>query len=235
MRSLCLSTGNFSRAHGKKAISIINSLDVDGIELMCHHFSLCGRPSEKGWGIIKGYDRISFHAPRNFSLLDSSNDEFNDILLEIKADYKKVGASAVVTHPTNKLPKILSSKMNFLTENLNPMGNPKLRPRLGFEKVLNERDDFGLCLDVAHAYDWGVEETDRIVKKWKHRIKQIHFSNNRYHKDHLPFEKVSRGFLKSIEPLNELNVPIVVEEGMPYKKISEIKKEIKRVKDILSL
>jgi hypothetical protein len=41
--------------------------------------------------------------------------------------------------------------------------------------------------------------------------------------------------VSTYEPLKDLNVPIVIEEDMRYTKVNDIKKEIKRVREILSL
>lgn len=235
MRKLCFATGNLWRIMGKvDVVDLISELDVDGIEYTYGRFYNERIPTEKDFDILRNYNFNSVHAPFRMSLDLMNQDEFEKIISLVAIDYKKMGAKNIVVHPTIVLPNKLPN-LDFITENLNPMKKPKLRPRLGFEKILNKNKDWNLCLDASHAYDWGVCETERIVKKWKHQIKQVHFSNNRYHKDHLSFEKVSRDFLKSIEPLKELNVPIVIEEDMHYTKVSDIKKEIKRVRDILSL
>jgi endonuclease IV len=235
MDKLCFATGNLWRIANKiDVMEIISQLDVSGVEYTYGKVYGERIPNEKDFDMLKNYNYNSVHAPFRLSLDLVSEEEFNETMDLIVSDYKKMGAKNIVSHPTQKLPDKLS-KLDFITENLNPKGVPNLRPRLGFEKILEKRSDWGLCLDASHAYDWDPLETERIVKKWKKRIKQVHFSNNRYHKDHLTFKKVSRGFLKSIEPLSDLNVPIIIEEDMPYTKVSEIKKEIKRVREILAL
>jgi hypothetical protein len=234
MNKICFATGSLWRLIGKKdIIEMISELDIDGVEYTFGKYYNERIPNEKDFDILKNYKYNSVHAPFRLSLDWVSKDEFNKIIGLVANDYKKMNAKNIVSHPTQVLPKKLP-KIDFVTENLNPKQG-KDRPRDGFEKVLNKNSDWGLCLDASHAYDWGIEETERIVKKWKKRIKQVHFSNNRYHKDHLTFEKVSKDFLKSIDPLKDLNVPIVIEEDMYYTKVNDIKKEIKRVREILSL
>ncbi|MEI7960999.1 MAG: hypothetical protein WCI04_01565 [archaeon] len=232
MRRICFATGNLYRLIGKcDVMDLISRLDIDGVEYT-YGKTLAERPlREKDFDILNNYSQVSFHSPFRFSRFELSKNEFKSQFHKIESDYFRVNAKGLVTHPTQVLDKI-PSKINFLTENLNPKKS-KPRPRLGFEKVLNANPDYGLCLDVNHAYDWSKVETARIVKKWSNRIKQIHLSNNRFGKDHLTFEKINKSFIKSIEPILELDVPIIIEEDMHYTKITEIKAEVKRVKEIL--
>jgi hypothetical protein len=235
MRALCFATGNLYRAIGKENIfKTISQLNVDGIELTLGADFVQRLPSESDERFFKNYSLNSIHSPRNFSLEFVSQKEMI-VGLDILEDYsKRLQSKSIILHPTQILPKnfLKYSQLNFLTENLNPM-NGMNRPRLGYETALNENPSFGLCIDVSHAYDYGINEVEYIVKKWKHKIKQVHFSNNRYHKDHLSFKKVGKSFLKSIEPLRELTVPIVLEEDMKFTKVNEIKEELKRVRNIL--
>ena len=234
MRTLCFATGNIWRIMEKiDLLDFISNLDIDGVEYTYGRFYDERKPNQVDFDFFKKYKYVSMHAPFRLSLDKMEKESFDSILNQIESDYKKMNAKHIVFHPGIVLPKEMP-KLDYITENLNPKKG-KNRSRDGFEKILNKNNAWDLCLDASHAYDWGIEETERIVKKWKHRIKQVHFSNNRYHKDHKPFEKVSKGFLKSIEPLKELNVPFIIEEDMHYKKINDVKKEIKRVRDILSL
>jgi endonuclease IV len=231
MAKICFATGSIWRLINKYDIfEIISELDVDGVEYTYGKHFNDRKLKEKDFDLLNNYSFVSMHSPFKLSLDLTSKKEFDKTINLIKKDYKKMNAKHIVFHPTTKLPKKIP-KMNYVIENLNQKKGDN-RPRLGFEKVLKNKE-WGLCLDVSHSFDWGETETERIVKKWKKRIKSVHFSNNRYHKDHLTFEKVSKLFLKSIEPIKELNVPIVIEEDMPYTKISEIKKEIKRVREII--
>jgi hypothetical protein len=235
MRGLCFATGNLWRLIGKKDIfQIISSLDVDGIELSLGKDFNERVLTESNQVIFKNYSLNSIHSPFRFTLKYVSENEIFDGLSILQDYSKRINSKHIVIHPTQVLPKdfFQKSSLSFLTENLNPQKGID-RPRLGYEVALNENTSMGLCLDVSHAYDYGVNETEYIVKKWKHKIKQVHFSNNRYHNDHFNFKKVGKSFLKSIEPLRELNVPIVLEEDMKFTTVKEIKDELKRVKNIL--
>jgi endonuclease IV len=224
MTKICFATGNLFRLIGKRDImEIISNLDIYGVEYTYGKYYNERKPNEKDFEILKNYDFVSIHAPFRLSTDLVTKKEFEKTIKLIKNDYEKMNAKHIVFHPTQKIPAKLP-KMNYVTENLNPKKG-FYRPKNGFETILNTKSDWNLCLDVSHAYDWGVDETQRIVKKWNKRIKSVHLSNNRYHRDHLNFEKVSKKFLKSIEPIKDLNVPIIIEEDMKYTKISEIKKE----------
>jgi len=234
MGKLCFATGCLWKLVGKvDVMDFISNLDIDGVEYTYGRYYDERKPTAKDFDILKNYKYNSIHAPFRLSLDLMEKNEFDLVINKVVVDYKEMNSKHIVFHPGIVLPSELP-KLGYVTENLNPKKG-KNRPRLGFEKILTERKDWGLCLDASHAYDWGEEETGRIVKEWKHRIKAVHFSNNRYHVDHEPFVKVSKSFLRSIEPLKELDVPFVIEEGSHFTELGDVKKEIKRVRDILSL
>jgi len=234
---LCFATGNLRQSIGKiDLVQTLSKLDIDGIEWTFGK-EFGERPiTDKDADFLRTFDFVSIHSPFRFSSYYLSAVELEKGKKTLEESSKLVRSKQVVIHPSQIFPSNFFANCSFqvITENLNPKKG-KVRPRLGFEKTLKANSNWGLCLDVCHAFDWSEEETARIVSKWKHRIKQVHFSNNRYHKDHLPFEKVSRAFLKSIEPVLGLNVPFVIEEDMPYTSIKQIKEEIARVRKILSL
>jgi len=235
MNELCFATGNLWRLIGKKDIfEIISQLNIDGIELTLGKNFNERVLTETNQEICKKYSQNSIHSPFGYSLKYISEKEVFDGLKILQEYSKLTNSKYVIVHPVQTFPKDYFQKasLDFLTENLNPKKG-KDRPRLGFEVALNNDPSIGLCLDVSHAYDWSVNETEYIVSKWKHKIKQVHFSNNRYHKDHLSFEKVGKSFIKSIEPLKDLNVPIVLEEDMEFSTVKEIKEELERVRKIL--
>ncbi|MFA5931680.1 MAG: hypothetical protein WC821_05215 [archaeon] len=235
MQPLCFASGNLYQLNGKKDVwGMIANLNVDGVEVSYGKTLEERALYEKDFEILNNYDFVSMHSPFKLIFGAKSESEIEKNITKMYVDYKKANAKEIVIHPTENLSKRLIDKfdINWVTENLNPKKYQD-RPRDGFEIVLNENPSFNMCLDVSHAYDWGASETQRVVSKWKHRIKQIHFSNNRYHKDHLMFKKVSKDFLKSIDPIRELNVPIIIEEDMGTPNLQEIKEEIKRIRKIL--
>jgi len=237
MRALCFATGNLYRFFGKFALTdLFSSLVIQGVE-WTYGKNFGERPlTEKDVNFLRTLDYVSLHAPFRFGSEYYSNDEISSGLKSLSLDYSKIKAKCIVVHPNRTVPRDFFKKSNMLivTENLNPRRNDSGRKRLGFEKVLNLNPDDGLCLDVSHAYLWSENETGRIVKKWKHRIKQVHFSNTFRGADHLSFKKISARFLKSIEPLRELEVPIIIEEDMNSCSLTSIKSEIKLIKKILS-
>ena len=241
MRLLCFGTGNLTNYFGKMDVfDVIDKLNIDGVEITCGE-TIRSRPiSEKGFEVLQQQKFVIMHAPRSFGANIHSLEQQQKMVLEIEEVYKKINAKQIVFHPNQKVFSsiIKESKMNFLVENLNAQkdSNGVLAPgrtQLGFEKVLNEYPKVDLCLDVSHAFDWGPNETARIISKWKDRIKQVHFSNNCHHVDHTGFEKVEKTFLKSIEPMLKLDVPIVIEELMHTCDPNKINMEIETIKQIL--
>lgn len=233
MRQLCFATGNLYRLIGKKDIvDLISRLDIDGVEYTYGRNISERLITEKDVSFLRSLDYVSIHSPFSLSLKKISPLEVQKCYEIISSNAKRIGAKNVVFHPGQVLPeKFFSNKnFNFLTEN---MHKKPLRNKIDFERVLNSNSNAMLCLDAMHAYTWSSEECTLIVNKWKKRIAQVHFSNCYRKNKHVSFEKVSSAFLKSIEPIFDLNVPIIIEEDMPYTKLSEIKAEVKRVKNIL--
>jgi hypothetical protein len=212
------------------AKSILSQLDVDGIEW---HYgaSLIARPIlESDLVYLKKLKLNSIHSLR---VVPDSIAEALSLFEKIQSDYDKINAHSIVIHPESLPPRRVLDKlhMNFLTENMNCL--PFCRSRLGFEDVLKKNRDFGLCLDVSHAFYWSPRETKRIVQNWGRRIEQIHFSFARNGLDHLHSSYSTKTFLDSIKPLADLNVPIVIEEVLPVCTVESARDEISKVKEIL--
>ncbi|PIU78000.1 MAG: hypothetical protein COZ28_00170 [Candidatus Moranbacteria bacterium CG_4_10_14_3_um_filter_44_15] len=68
------------------------------------------------------------------------------------------------------------------------------------------------------------------MKKYRSRISQIHFSGTFRKRTHQSLRIVSKDFLKSIQPLQDLYVPIVIEGDIKIKNIAFLKKEVGYIK-----
>ena len=119
--------------------------------------------------------------------------------------------------------------MHVSTENMVKRKNITIAK---LKKIIKEYN-LGLCLDVAHSYFWSEKETKKLIDEFKEVITQVHFSNNYKGKDHLPFNKVSKRFLRSIDPLKKFNVPIIIEEDIKTKDF-DWNREISNIKRILN-
>lgn len=221
---------NINRA---ELVSYAQKLDVSGVEITfakkeeLYNFKLNKKQIKR----FRELDYVSIHAP--FRLVRRADNE-KEVLKQldyIEYFYKKINAQNVIIHP-NELPKpgiLRRYKMKFSTENL-----PKKR-HVDIKKmsaILKKYKNLGLCLDVAHAYYWSKYETGRLVRKFRDRITQVHLSGNYKKEDHVSLRKVSPEFMKSIEPIKKLNVPIVIEEDIKVKNVKWVEKEIGYIKSL---
>jgi len=235
-RIFCFATGNMWRwVKGNKAklIDYIKELDVSGAELTfsskeeLYNFRLNSKQVK--W--LKKCDYVSIHAPFRLVRRANNKEEVIKQLDCIKKIYGLVNARNVIIHPNDLPPRKLLDEydVNFSTENL-----PKKR-HVTIKKLSNifkKYPNLGLCLDVAHAYLWSRFETGKLVKKFKNRIIQVHFSGTYRKRDHVPLQSVSPIFLKSIKPIKELRIPIVIEEDIKVKSIKFVKDEIRYIKSL---
>jgi len=207
--------------------------DIVGVELTMatkeELFRFKLTKSQANW--LRSLDYVSIHAPFRLLRRAENHAELLKQLDCIQEVYKKVNAKAVIIHPPD-LPgrEVLDSyDMHFITENLPKDKHITIRK---LEKIFREYPKLGLCLDVAHAYLWSKDETGKLVKKFRKRIKQIHFSGTYKKNDHVPLQSVSSIFLKSIEPVKKLDVPVVIEEDIKIKDLGFVKKEIAYIKSL---
>ncbi|TSA44617.1 hypothetical protein D4R51_03365 [bacterium] len=200
-------------------IKYVEKLGVSGVEITLGHKEEISafKISDKAKKWLKSLDYVSIHAP--FRLLEEAKDQ-NEVISQLDAIsklYKEVNAKNVIIHPDN-LPstKILEKyDFNISTENLTP------KSRMGIsqmKKIFRKYPKIKLCLDVSHAYLWSELETKRIVDNFGDKISQIHFSGTYRKKDHQSLRSVTKNFLRSIEPIKNLQVPIVIEEDIEKEK-----------------
>lgn len=215
-------------------IPYVRELDVSGIEIT---FALkeelySFRLSEDNRSWLRSLDYVTIHAP--FDLIGGSagKDEVIRQLDIISALSDDVNAGNIIIHPDNLPPPEILKEYGFnvSTENLPPKSRISM-PDL--KRVLDRYPEIGLCLDVSHAYLWSKHETRRLVKAFKDRITQVHLSGTYKRKDHQSLRSVTRAFLYSIQPVKELNVPIVIEEDIETKSLRFVKKEIDYALSIL--
>lgn len=241
MKLLSFATGNLYRFLNEvNLVEFVNNLNVDGIEYTYgKHYD--ERPlSRLDESILLSKKDVSMHVPfkifRKPETFDKDIIDFKNIIL----DYKKVNAKRLVIHPNQiSNDELLSfgrkQGVQYITENLRKRhGNDKHKQhqQRDFETILNQHKDFGLCLDISHAYSWSQNETKYITETWKDKIMQIHFSITHYTKGHLGTTSASKNFIKSIKCINELNVPIIIEEDMNTINKKTILNEIKSIRKI---
>jgi sugar phosphate isomerase/epimerase len=220
---LKMKTAALIRKLGFKAVELTLSRKVD-----LYNFSL----SSKNLRWLRGLDLVSIHAP--FALVRKADNQ-QEVLKQLdclQKIYRQVRAKRVIVHSSDMpSPKILKRyKMNILAEN-----NLKRSyiTRHVLDTVLKKHKKLGICLDGAHAYSWSKNEAHRIIKKYKQRIGLVHICSNYRHKDNQPLSVASAAYWRSIEGIEKLKVPFVIEIDIDSRKsINWVRGEIKYIKSL---
>lgn len=217
-------------------IKYAKDLDVSGVEVTFSSkeelYALKLSKNNEDW--LKSLDYVTIHAP--FGLVRKADNEQEVIkqLNLIARLYDKINAKNVIIHPQD-LPKhdiLKNYHFKISTENL---PKNKYISISELEKILNKYPKIGLCLDVSHAYKWSKYETGKLVKTFSKKITQIHFSGTYKKKDHQSLRSVTKDFLFSIQPIKQLNVPIVIEEDIKNKSVKFLKEEVEYIKVMFNL
>ncbi len=235
-RIFSFALGNIWQWEKKRAdlVKYVRKLDIAGVELTIASpkelFEFKLSSSDRKW--LKNLDYVSIHAP--FFDFGSNKDKSlakkgMDHIFKL---YKEVGAKNVVIHIDELPPKNLLKNYNFniSTENFEEKKHYIVS---ALRKVFAEYPKMGLCLDISHTYTFNKNETKKLIKEFKSRITQVHFSGTYRKKCHRSLRNVSRDFLWSIKPLKELDVPIVIEEDIKKKSIKYLKDELAYIKKLI--
>lgn len=220
----------------KYAKNMSEHLNVEGIELTFRTKEelYSTRLTEENILWLQNLNYVSIHAPFGLTKESQNEKEVEKQLNKIQRMYQIIDASMIVIY-ANQLPSKKQIKnMNVSVDNL-----PKRRRgKKGLDELLSERPDVGFCLDVSHAYRISKYETSRLVNKYRNRITQVHISGAYRGKDHLSIKQATGEFIRSLEPILSLDVPIIIEEnhakqGIETGNFRAVAKEIKRIKKIL--
>ncbi len=234
---ICFASGNLWRwgknKNRNEHINILRKLDIEGVEITTGFkeelFSLKLSKTNVKW--LRSLKHVSIHAPFGLVYRSESHKDLINQMNALSRLYKQINAKNVVIHPYD-LPslKILNKyKMKISTENMVPHNHIT---HADLKYILKKAPKMRLCLDAAHAYLYSKKETASLIRKFKKKISQVHMSGTYMHQEHVSMRKVTKDFLRSIEPIKKLNVPIVIEEDIKRKNIGFVKNEIKRVKEI---
>jgi len=219
-----------------KLLSKVKNLDVDGFEITILRVNELDaiKISDAQCRWLKKFHYVSIHAPTHLARKgEVSKEELlrrMDTLYEL---YKKVGAQNIVIHPDDLPDKSILKryKMNYSTEN---MEHGRGITKKHVADILRKNPKIGLCLDVSHAHTISSKETKYYVDNFREKITQVHFSGANRKGRHLQMKNSAKSFMKSMKPILSLDVPIIIEENMPFKKMEQVKREIKIVKNILN-
>lgn len=240
-RIFSLSTGNFYQWVKSKSeydhgyydyiIGICRKFEIDGIEIFfafnesVRKFSI----NEENLRWLRSLDYVTVHAPVKFPKKD---EDAAETLERISRIYKKINAKHLIIHPVNFPRRKILDRFDFKvsTENL---GRKRNIPISEIKKIV-EKNNIGLCLDVAHAYFWSKHETRKIIKTFGKRITQVHFSAAFRRKPHVSFGIAGRDFIYSARPVRNLEVPIIIEQKMETRGTDFVKSEIRRIKSFFN-
>ncbi len=213
-------------------ISYAKEFNISGVEITfaskedLYSFKLS--KDNKFW--LKSLDYVAIHAPFQLVRESENKEEIIRQLDIISRLYDDISAKNVIIHPNDlPAPEILKKyNFNISTENLPPKSYITISD-LG--KILNKYPKMRLCLDVSHAYLWSKYETAKLIRAFRDKISQIHFSGTHKKKDHQSLRNVTKEFLFSIKFIKELNVPIVIEEDIHVKNLKFVKEEVEYIKN----
>jgi hypothetical protein len=215
-------------------IDFVRKLDVSGVELTLatkeelYSFSLSWK--NKRW--LRRLSYVTIHAPfRLFKDSENEKEVLNQID-EISRIYDNINAKNVIIHPEDDLfnSDILKNcEFELSTENLPRTSGVSISD---LRKVLTKHPRMRLCLDVSHAYSWSKFETGKLIKAFKDRISQIHFSGTYRKRDHQSLRGVSKDFLLSIQPMKNLEVPLVMEEDIEPRSFQYVKEELEYIRNL---
>ena len=215
-------------------LKFVKKLDIQGLEITLATWEQVYnlKFSESDLRYIRGLKYVSIHAPFRITRRSTDRKEIERLLTRIEKIYMDTNSKAVIIHPADLPKPDILNKYSFkvITETV-PKSHKEYR-NLKLEKVFKKYPSIGLCLDVAHSYRNSKTETEYIVKKFKKRIKQVHISGVYRNRDHIDLKSSTKDFMKSIEPIEELDVPIIIEEGFDKGKMTSIRSEIKLVRKL---
>ena len=221
-----------SSGNRNSLIDYVRGLDVTGVELTLATkkdlYSLKLSNENTLW--LKKLDYVTIHAPVDLFEASENEKELSDQLDTLKKIYHQIDAKRVIIHPEMELIQsdiLKEYPIQFSIENL----PRKYNLSLSFLKnILDKYPNMEMCLDISHAYSWSKYETCKLVRAFKEKISQIHFSGSYRRKQHVSLRKVSKNFLFSIQPLNYLDVPIVIEEDLEIKSLQYVREELDYIK-----
>ncbi|MFH0928813.1 MAG: hypothetical protein V1818_00475 [Candidatus Aenigmatarchaeota archaeon] len=215
-------------------LKFVKKLDIQGLEItlatweQVYNLSF----SKADLKYIKGLEYVSIHTPFKITRRSTDRNEIKNLLTRIEKIYNETNSKAVVIHPADiPEPRILEKySFKIITETV-PQSHKEYR-NLKLKSVFKKYPKVGLCLDVAHSYRNSKTETEYVVKNFKKIIKQIHLSGVYRNRDHISLNSATEDFMKSIEPIKSLDVPIIIEEGFEKGSIESIRREIKLVRKL---
>lgn len=204
----------------------IKHLNISGVEITfssekeLHDFNL----SKENISWLRTLSYVTIHAP--FTLFASKNHEkIVQHLKAISALYHRIDAKNVIVHPGPLEDMALLGRFafNVSVENMPPKDRFDIA---ALKRILDEFQEYSLCLDVSHAYLWSKFETGNLIEAFGPRISQVHLSGTYRRKCHQSLKCVTKTFLDSICPVSLLEAPLVIEGDIKEKSFRTLSEEV---------
>jgi len=199
--------------------------DLDGLELTLgfkkriYGFKI--NKTQEKW--LKSLKYVSIHAPFKMVSRSENKEEIKKQMNYLQKIYKQVNAKALIFHPHECPYELLKKyKMNYVLENM-PYRQYRDNKKINFD-LLKQR--YGYCLDTAHASDFGKKEIERLYKKMKKRLVQIHLSGVIKKEHHQSLADAPKSYLDTLKCLKESSVPLVLEINFKNLSVMAVNREI---------
>jgi hypothetical protein len=208
-------------------VDFARQLDISGVEI-----TLASKDELFSFQLSEEDRTWLLHAP--FRLVsESANQKELMSQLKLLSDlYQSVNAKTIVIHPDEMPDPELLQQQAFTvsTENM-PEGRFSMQSNLNH--LMSRYPGIALCVDVSHAFLRSGKETAQLVSAFSNKISQIHLSGANAASDHLSLRNAPGEFLRSIQPIKTLRVPMVLEADIRTMSIEYLKEEIEYIKHFL--
>ncbi|MFC1697336.1 sugar phosphate isomerase/epimerase family protein [Nanoarchaeota archaeon] len=234
-RIITFATGNIYKWSEEDNINelldYIKPLDIDGVELTFAYIERLFKfeLSNENIEYLQSLEYNTIHAPFNMTTGAKDINEIYKQLDYIKELYDKINAHNVIIHPRVVPGPVMLGKydMKCSTENMPPK---HVVPLPELKSIMRENPDMGFCLDVTHAYQISPLESQIYYHEFKERITQFHLSGSKDGRGHLQLKPCKADFFRSLDPIHNSDVPIVIEEIFDEKNLDLLKEEIEYVR-----
>ncbi|MDD4983861.1 MAG: hypothetical protein PHH82_03435 [Candidatus ainarchaeum sp.] len=205
---------------------VFGKYDIDGLEITFGYkhriYGFKIDKEQEKW--LKGLKYVSLHAPFGFVSRSENKEEIKKQMDLLQKIYKQVNAKALILHPHECPYELLKNyKMNYALENM-PLRHYRNNNKINQDML---KQKYGFCLDTAHASDFGEKEIEKLYKKMKKKLVQIHLSGVINKEHHQSLVDSPKEYIDSLKGLRETNVPLILEINFTDLSVRAVNKEIR--------
>jgi hypothetical protein len=233
MKKILLNTGLFVKkdvCDMNQAILAISQEKVDGIEIStsCLDHLLDFRLSQQSFAILKNMSEVGIVAPAKFKY---RNDRYTrEVVTKLRQVYDLIQAKYAVLHSHTIEDFSLLDQETMVISLENDRVLYQTTPAQ-MKALLDEHPNLRVVLNTAHALSVDKGEVKEYVSLLKDKIIAVHLSAREGDMDHTPLCRADKAMLKSLEPVRNLDCPVMIECWHTYKDL--IKEEIEFVRNWL--